>query len=204
MTHKNSSYMISVLGVFGALIILQAYIPMIGYIRIFPMWPAISTIHLTVILGGVLLGVRGGAGLGLLWGAISLIKAYTGATDPMTLLLFQNPVIAILPRVAVGVVAALVFAAFTRRFQTRRGALIGMSLAGICGALTNTLLVIGFTWLFFASRATAVVPGANAQNLGWLLIIAFAINAVAESAMAAVVTPILGSVLGDVKRRRRR
>ncbi|WP_461226536.1 ECF transporter S component [Lacticaseibacillus suihuaensis] len=204
MTHKNSSYMISVMGVFGALIILQAYIPMIGYIRLFPMWPAISTIHLTVILGGVLLGVRGGAGLGLLWGVVSLIKAYTGATDPMTLLLFQNPVIAIVPRVAVGVVAALVFAALSQAADNRRSAGLKMSLAGICGALTNTLLVIAFTWLFFAGRANAVVPGANAQNLGWLLITAFAINAVAEAAMAAVVTPLLGLVLTDAKRRRRR
>ena len=61
---KHSSRTISLMGIFGALIILQAYIPMVGYIRIFPAWPAISTIHLTVILGGVLLGIPGGAGEG--------------------------------------------------------------------------------------------------------------------------------------------
>ncbi|WP_179394901.1 ECF transporter S component [Lacticaseibacillus absianus] len=204
MTRKGSSYTISILGIFGALIILQAYIPMIGYIRIFPAWPAISTIHLTVILGGVLLGVRGGAGLGLLWGLISLIKAYTSATDPMTLLLFQNPVIAIVPRVMVGVVAALIFNHIARSHRTGTGATLKMVFAGIAGALTNTGLVIAFTWLFFASRATQVVPGADASNLGWLLIAALAINALAEATMAAIVTPILGTVLLQVQRRHRK
>ncbi len=200
---KHSSRTISLMGIFGALIILQAYIPMVGYIRIFPAWPAISTIHLTVILGGVLLGIPGGAGLGLLWGVISLIKAYTSATDPMTLLLFQNPIIAIVPRVMVGIVAAAVFNLLAPKVKTGLGATVKLVAAGILGALTNTGLVIGFTWIFFASRATQVVAGADSANLGLLLMAAFGINAIAEAAMAGIVTPILGRVLLAVQARRR-
>lgn len=194
----------TLLGILGALILLQAYVPMVGYIRIFPAWPAISTIHLTVILAGVLLDVPGGAAMGLFWGAVSLFKAYTAPGDPMTLLLFHNPVIAIVPRVLVGVAAALVFRHWLKRWQSGRATTIKLALAGIAGALTNTLLVIAFTWLFFASRANQVVPGASAANLAWLLIGAFAINALAEAAMAAVVTPLLGKALLAVRRRARR
>ncbi|WP_461213412.1 ECF transporter S component [Lacticaseibacillus sp. GG6-2] len=200
MTRKSSAYTISILGILGALIIMQAYIPMIGYIRIFPAWPAISTIHLTVILGGVLLGVRGGAGLGALWGVISLIKAYTDATDPVTILLFRNPLIAILPRIMVGIVAALIFNHIAKSHQRDVIATIKMVCAGVAGALTNTSLVIALTWVFFAHNANAVVAGADASNLGWLLIAALAINAVAEATMAGIIVPLLGQVLMRFKR----
>lgn len=200
-THR-SSMTITLLGIFGALIILQAYVPMVGYIRIFPAWPAISTIHLTVILAAVLLDVPGGAAMGLLWGVVSLVKAYTAPGDPMTLLLFQNPVIAIMPRVLVGVVAALVFHHALGAWHSQRAQVVRLSLAGICGALTNTALVILLTWLFFAGQAGAVVPGADAANLAWLLVGAFTVNATLEALMAALVVPILGTALLAARRRR--
>ncbi|KRN23576.1 ECF transporter S component [Lacticaseibacillus camelliae] len=203
MRSNHSTNTITLLGIFGALIILQAYVPMVGYIRLFPAWPAISTIHLTVILAGVLLGVPGGAAMGLLWGGVSLFKAFTAPGDPMTLLLFQNPVIAIVPRVAVGIVAGLVFNDLFKTVRSGRGATMKLSLAGICGALTNTGLVIFFTWVFFAQRASSVVPGANAGNLAFVLMGTFAINAIAEAAMAAVVVPVLGQALLAVQKRRR-
>ena len=55
MTQRGKAYNIAIIGILGALIILQAYIPMVGYVQIFPAWPAISTIHLTVIIGGIVL-----------------------------------------------------------------------------------------------------------------------------------------------------
>lgn len=180
---------------------MQAYIPMVGYVQIFPAWPAISTIHLTVIIGGIVLGYGGGASLGLLWGLTSLIRAYTSAADPVTLLLFRNPIIALVPRVMVGLVAAFVFHQLFKRHQSTLAQTIKMVIAGVAGALTNTLLVIGFTWLLFASKAAQIVPGANATNLGWLLITALAINAVAEAVLGGIVTPILGQALLRFRRK---
>ncbi|WP_125707302.1 ECF transporter S component [Lacticaseibacillus porcinae] len=200
MTRKSSAYTIAITGILAAMIIMQAYIPMVGYIRITPLWPAISTIHLTVILAGILLGVRGGAGLGAFWGCVSLIKAYTDATDPVTILLFRNPLIAILPRIMVGVVAALIFNHIAKKHQKDVLGTIKMSLAGVCGALTNTSLVIALTWVFFANNANAVVKGADGSNLGWLLIGALAINAIAEALLAGILVPILGQALLRFKR----
>lgn len=195
MTRRSSTYTISIIGILGALIILQAYIPMVGYITVIPGLPAISTIHLTVILGAVVLGPRAGGGLGLLWGLISLLRAYTSPTSPLTILLFQNPVIAIVPRVMTGLVAGWIFNYVAKKVTTGIGGTVKMILAGVCGALTNTLLVIAFTWVFYATNASKVVSGANATDLGWLLMGALAINAVSEAVMAGIVTPILGQVL---------
>ena len=199
MTQRGKAYNIAIIGILGALIILQAYIPMVGYVQIFPAWPAISTIHLTVIIGGIVLG--GGASLGLLWGLTSLIRAYTSATDPVTLLLFRNPIIAIVPRVMVGLVAAFIFHQLFKKKQTPLAQTVKMVFAGVVGALTNTLLVIGFTWLMFASKAAQIVPGADATNLGWLLMTALAINAVAEALLGGIVTPILGHALLRFRRK---
>ena len=200
MTQRGKAYNIAIIGILGALIILQAYIPMVGYVQIFPAWPAISTIHLTVIIGGIVLGY-GGASLGLLWGLTSLIRAYTSATDPVTLLLFRNPIIAIVPRVMVGLVAAFIFHQLFKKKQTPLAQTVKMVFAGVVGALTNTLLVIGFTWLMFASKAAQIVPGADATNLGWLLMTALAINAVAEALLGGIVTPILGHALLRFRRK---
>ena len=88
-----------------------------------------------------------------------------------------------------------------KRHQSTLAQTIKMVIAGVAGALTNTLLVIGFTWLLFASKAAQIVPGANATNLGWLLITALAINAVAEAVLGGIVTPILGQALLRFRRK---
>ena len=72
MTQRGKAYNIAIIGILGALIILQAYIPMVGYVQIFPAWPAISTIHLTVIIGGIVLGYGGGARLCFFWGVTTM------------------------------------------------------------------------------------------------------------------------------------
>lgn len=198
MTQRGKAYNIAIIGILGALIILQAYIQMVGYVQIFPAWPAISTIHLTVIIGGIVLGYGGAASLGLLWGLTSLIRTYTSATDPVTLLLFRNPIIAIVPRVMVGLVTAFIFHQLFKKKQTPLAQTVKIVFAG---ALTNTLLVIGFTWLMFASKAAQIVAGADVTNLGWLLMTALAINAVAEALLGGVVTPILGHALLRFRRK---
>nr|WP_263849210.1 ECF transporter S component [Lacticaseibacillus sharpeae] len=66
---RSKAYRISTLGLLTALIIVQSFVPMIGYISFGGV--SITTIHLTVIIGAVMLGTSGGAELGLIWGITS-------------------------------------------------------------------------------------------------------------------------------------
>lgn len=194
MHKRSSAYNVSVMGILTALLIMQALVPMFGYIRITP-GIAITTMHLTVIIGAVVLGTRSGATLGLIWGIISMTVAYVAPGDPLSLLLFRNPIIAIVPRVLCGLVAGLIFNQVGRGGE-RRHLTARMVTAGIAGALTNTLFVIGFTWLFYAQRAASIVGnGADSHNLGFVLIAMLGVNAVAEAIAAAIVTPLLGRAL---------
>ncbi|WP_155286470.1 ECF transporter S component [Lacticaseibacillus zhaodongensis] len=195
MHKRSSAYNISVMGILTALLLLQAFVPMFGYIRITP-GVAITTMHLTVIMGAVVLGTRSGATLGLIWGVISMTVAYVAPGDPLSLLLFRNPVIAIVPRVLCGLIAGLVFNQLGKGIGSGKYTTAKMVAAGISGALTNTLFVIGFTWLFYAQRAASIVGnGANSQNLGFVLIAMLGVNAVAEAIAAGIITPLLGRAL---------
>lgn len=202
---NQNTFNLTLIAIFTAIIFLQAFVPNLGYIVIVPTLPAITTIVLTVSIGGSLLGPCQGAILGLIWGMISLYMAYTRATDPITLLLFQNPVIAVVPRVLVGVLSGLVAQALKKgKYQK-----LGLSLSGVVGALTNTLFVILLSSLFYLGnpdKLTTQLGNINQGNpLIVILLIALGLNGVLEALAGAVVTPIivapLRRVLGHFRNR---
>lgn len=197
MNRKNSAaYRVSIMGILTALLLLQAFVPMFGYIRITG-GVAITTMHLTVITAAVVLGTRSGVMMGLIWGIISLTVAWTVPSDPMTILLFRNPIIAIVPRVLVGLVAGLLANSLRKHVPET----VRLMLAGVGGALTNTALVIAFTWLFYASKAAPLIGhGASSQNLGWVMIAVLGVNAIAEAIAAGLIIPILGRALLRLRR----
>ncbi|MHA3066524.1 ECF transporter S component [Lacticaseibacillus saniviri] len=200
MGHKRiSAYQISIVGILTALIILQTFIPFMGNITI-PGLPALTIVHITVIIGAVILGPKQGALLGGIWGTMSLIRAYTQATDPLTILLFRNPLIAIIPRILVGLVAGLVFNYIAKTHRKDLVGVIKMSAAGVLGALTNTCLFVLFAWMMYIRQPGTVIPGSSGANLGYLLIVMVLGNAVVEMISAGVITPILGQALIRFKR----
>ena len=197
---RSSAYQIAVIGLLVALLLLQTFVPMFGYIRILP-GVAITTMHLTVITAAIILGPKYGSLMGFIWGCISLTVAWVMPSDPLSILLFRNPIIAIVPRVLCGLFAGLVaygsFKAVTRRLPAWR-----MVLAGVSGALTNTIFVIAGAWLFYASSAAKVVGhGANSSNLGFVMIALLGVNAVTEAITAGILTPLIGRALQSVRRK---
>ena len=105
----------SLTGIFTAIIITMSVVPFLGYIPLGFMNATI--IHVPVIVGALLLGPRYGAFLGFVFGMTSLIKATL--TPSVTSFVFSpfitiggysgnmwSVVIAIVPRVLIGVVAS--------------------------------------------------------------------------------------------------
>ncbi|TMI74654.1 MAG: ECF transporter S component [Bacillati bacterium ANGP1] len=98
---------ISVAGILGALAAALGYTPL-GFIAFPTPAGSATTMHIPVIVAGVLAGPVVGAFVGAVFGVISLLRAGTPA--------FSNPLIAIGPRILIGVVAALIFAALQQRY----------------------------------------------------------------------------------------
>ena len=181
---------ITIGAVFIAILIIQSFVPYLGYIRILPALPSITIIPLTVALAGVLLGTGFGTTMGLVWGILSLILAYTQPGDLVSLMLFQNPFIAIVPRVGAGFVGGMIGQAanLNKKAQTT----FVYVLAGLATSAVNTLLVIGLTSLFFMHDPASLLHNLgqdhNQAPLIAILLTALGANGIAEAIFTGFVT----------------
>jgi len=125
--------------IFSAIIIILTLIPNTGYISSGPV--EITILHIPVILGAVFLGWKYGALLGGVWGVTCLLRAFT---NPLWVM-FTNPLISVLPRILVGVVAGLVYAAFKK---TKLNIRVCGGVTAAAATLTNTVLVLSAIYLF--------------------------------------------------------
>lgn len=120
-------------GVLGAIAILLGW-TRIGYIPV-PNLAANATImHVPVIVGAVMEGWVVGAIIGAVFG----LSSFALATIP----LFKNPLIAIVPRIIIGITAYFSYAVLKK--SNEYAALI---VAAVVGTLTNTILVLGLAGL---------------------------------------------------------
>ena len=193
-TQKNKTFRIAILGILSAFIIIQTFVPFLGNIPIPPLNPTI--IHITVIVAAFVLSTKDGMLVGLVWGLARMVKAYTLPASPLDLLLWTNPVIAVVPRVMVGLVAGLIFHAFLKRKQEKRG----MVIAAVLGSLTNTVLVLGFIALFYGNEyATAL--NVDPSNLLKVLAGIVATNGIGEAVAAGLIAPFIAKALMKVRRK---
>ena len=142
----------------------------LGFIPVpIPFIGSATIMHIPAILGGALEGPV----VGLLTGAIFGIFSFLYADVP----LFKDPVVAILPRLLIGVVAWAVFAGL-RRFSVDLASVA----AGLLGSLTNSVGVLGLG---------LVLPFGQQSYLTPALVVASLPQVIAEAVLAAVVTVVL-------------
>ena len=132
--------------------------------------------HIPVVLGGVLEGPLVGAVTGLAFGIISWSRALTTVpSNPIAAaytLALRNPLVAILPRVLIGLFSWLIFAGLRRTLVfpwiVRFNLEVSAFLAGLIGSATNTIFVLllavglGYVPLIWAP---VVIPQAIAEAI---------------------------------------
>lgn len=91
---------------------------------------SISVAFIPALAAGILEGGLAGLAVGTVFGLLSLSLA----TTP----LLQNPIIALVPRLLIGGVAAIVYGALRRSNET-----VALVLAGSLGAIVNTGVILG-------------------------------------------------------------
>ena len=123
-----------------------------------------TILHVPVILGGALEGPVVGTIVGLIFGVFSFIQAEVP--------FFRNPLVSILPRLMIGVVA---WAAFVGLKNVSID--LASAVSGVLGSLTNTVGVLGMAVLLGYLPLAAVVP--------------IVPQALVEAALAAVVTVVV-------------
>ena len=123
-----------------------------------------TIMHVPAILGGALEGPVVGTIVGGIFGIFSFIQAEVP--------FFRDPLVSILPRLLIGVVAWATFAALRARSVD-----LAAAAAGVLGSLTNTVGVLGMAVLLGYLPLAAVVP--------------IIPQAVAEAVLAAIVTVVV-------------
>ncbi len=189
MKQDNKTYRMVIRAILTALIILQTMVPFLGYIPIGPM--SLTIIHITVIVAAIVLGTKDGMFIGLVWGIGTMIRAWTMPSSPIDPLVFTNPIIAVIPRVLVGLVAGLLFSILYKK--TKKVSLASIA-AALCGTLTNTILVLALMGLLY----TSVVANAYGVDSSKLFVTLGAIvvsNGIPETIFACLVTPLIVKAL---------
>ncbi len=185
---KRSTFDFVLFTLFVSIILLQSFIPFLGNIPLVIL--DITIIHITVIVGGIVLGPKAGAGLGLTWGICSMIRAFTTGSA-ISKLVFTNPLIAILPRILVGVIASFIYLAIAHKNKTSK---LAMVISGVTGSLVNTTLVLGLIYLLIGP-AYAEGIGSSMNELPKFLMTIIITNGIPEAIASGIIVPVLASIL---------
>ncbi len=200
---------LTLISLFVAIELLVGLTPNLGFIRVNVF--TITIIHIPVIIGAVCLGPKVGGLLGFVFGLTSFMNATFFNVNPIESPVFTpfygnsafpgnawSLVICFLPRILVGVVAGWLFIALRR---VKFNEIVSLSIVGIVGSLTNTVLVLGGIYLFFGQPYAAAYDMAFEALLGAMFAV-FTTNGLIEAGIALVATAAIAKALLAFMRRR--
>lgn len=177
---------LTIMSLMLAILIIQTFVPGIGYIPIGPVQATI--IHLTVIIAASLFGPRTGLVMGASWGVLRMIKAAI-MPDIMSIV-FLNPLVSVVPRMLVGLISGLVATYLDGKVKSRTKFII----TGVIGSLVNTITVLGAIYLFSAESYAEALNIPVSALIG-TFIVTIGSNGVIEAITSGVLTPIIASPL---------
>lgn len=182
---QSKSYRITIRAILMAFIFVQGMVPFLGFIPIG--FISLTIIHITVIVAAITLGTKDGMFVGLVWGLTTMIRAWTMPTTPLDTLIFTNPVVSVLPRILVGLVAGFVFSFL---YKKTKSTFVPTIVAATLGTLTNTILVLGSMGLLYTAPVAAQY-GTTANGLFAVLAVAVLTNGIPEVIGAVIITPMI-------------
>ena len=144
---RERNYRIAILGLLTAIMLIMMVTPFgtlnFGII-------SITIAHIPILLATLMLGLKEGLIMALIFGSLSMLKAITapeGILDP----LFQNPLISIAPRLMIPITTH-----YTAKALSKLDNIIKTTIAVIVGNLTNTFFVYLSMYLFVKDQFEAI------------------------------------------------
>lgn len=160
----------------------------LGLIRL-PIF-SLTIMHIPVIIGALLEGPVVGATVGLIFGLFSM---YQNITAPgLTSFIFWNPIVALIPRILIGIVSYYSFILLRKKIKN-----IGIcaAISSVLGTLTNTIGVLGLTYILYLDRYAQAREISQEAVAGTLLTIGLT-NGVPEAIVSAlIIVPIVVAIL---------
>ena len=190
-TKKLEVRKMAIIGVLAAISIMLSMTPL-GFIPIGPL--NLTIMHIPVIIGAVLEGPLVGIIVGLIFGFTSLLRAITMPT--ITNFALINPLVSILPRLLIGIVAYYVY---KLTIKLTKNALVSGWITGVIGSLVNTVGVLGMTYILYGARYAEAL-GKSASAAKTLILTLVATNGVPEAILGGFVVSAICVVFNKRKR----
>lgn len=198
----------TILAMFSGILLVMG-VTGIGFIPL-PLIKA-TTMHIPVILGAILLGPRGGAVLGAVFGCCSI---WANTTTPSILAFAFSPFmttegfpgvlkslwIALGCRILLGLIAGWLWQGLKK---VRVNETVAMPLAAATATICHTLLVMGSIYVLLAEQYAAAKNVAFSAVFG-LIMGTVTASGIPEAIAAAVLVTVIGKVLLPVMQRGRK
>lgn len=188
---KTDVRRMAIIGVLSAISIMLSMTPL-GFI---PIGPTNATImHIPVIIGAIIEGPVVGITVGFIFGATSLLKALTMPT--ITSFAFVNPLVSVLPRMLIGIVAYYVYK-LTIKFT--KNVFVSGWITGVIGSLVNTAVVLGMIYILYGARYAEAL-GESASAAKTLIVTLVATNGIPEAIVGGFVVSAVCIVFNKRKK----
>lgn len=216
---NNKTITLVQLGLLSAIIIIMAFTPFLGYIPLG--FTRATIIHIPVIIGSLILGPKKGAILGAVFGLTSLVNNTINPTVTSFVFTpfyslgdfsggFRSIIICFLPRILVGVIPHYVYRSMeyiwrfrgTKKCTDKKSSkkdssklrIISLTVAGVAGSLTNTLLVMNLIF-FLLKDAYAAANGVSVSAVYTFIIGIIAMNGIPEAIVSGIIVACVGRIL---------
>lgn len=200
---SNQIQKLTILALFLAIEIILLVTPL-GYLRIGVL--SATLMHIPVIVCACTMGVKYGVFMGVVFGVTSVINATMAPT--VTSFVFspfvtiggmsggwQSLIVALVPRVLIGLVSGLIYQWFTKKGKTKS---LSAGLAAFGGTAINTIGVLGLIIVFYSSsyaEAIGVAQDALIAAFGTVVLT----NTIPEIVLAIACNMAIVKALGNRK-----
>jgi len=189
----------TILAMFIAIITVMAFVPQLGFVTIFAV--SATLIHIPVLIGGVLLGRKGGIILGLAFGIVSLIRgAMSGGFD----YLFIFPWVSVLPRFIFGLIIYDVYRLLHKLIKVRIAALAVsfLILSLIHSIMVLPMMVATFPLVINNASMADIVGGDTIAYMQTIDSLSLALKLIwgvliTNSIIEALLAAVIGSIVAD-------
>ncbi len=163
-----------------------------GFIRISD--TSLSFVLVPIVLGALLLGIGGGALLGLSFGIITLVQGIL--VDPFTSTLFSaSPVMTVLICLVKGTAAGVIPAVLYRLIKNKNQ-IVAVFIAAASAPIANTgIFILGCLMISGAIGANFTATGAMSEVVYFLFILCAGTNFLVEFAINLVLAPVIYRVV---------
>lgn len=210
---RESNRKMVITAMFLAITVILSFTP-IGMIPLPPPLVNVTTVHIPVLLAVLAEGPAVGLIVGLAFGVCSLILSWESGAFGLALF-FRNPLVSVLPRLLVPLIAFGVYALLQKINRNNKiNDKVLVSVAAVFGSIANTVFCLGAILLLYHTQLTnlinEMVAASNvsmqyANNAATWLVAAVGLpNGISEAIAAAIIVPLVKVALDAVAHRGRR